>query len=171
MDKVISTALLTIVAMLLVMVLFNAAYPAVLEGSDSIANMAGRMEEQFRSEIAIIHTGAEINAGGTWQDTNSNGDFEVFVWIKNIGDTRVVAPDQLDVFFGPEGNFARIPHRTTGTEPLPNWTWSIENAADWSPTATLKLVIHYGGAWLSSGRYYLSVTLPNGITDRDFIGL
>lgn len=167
MDKVISTVLLIVISMILVMLLFNAAYPAVLEGSDAITSMANRADERMRSQISIIHASGELDSTSFWQDTNSNGQFEVFLWVKNIGTSRITAPEMGDLFFGLEGNFGRIPYNTGS---YPYWTSEIENAAEWTPTATLKITIHYGVP-LPSGRYFAKLTLPNGISTDYFMGM
>jgi hypothetical protein len=170
MDKSITTALFIVISMILALMLFNVAYPAVQESSDAIANLASRADDRMRTQIEIIHVAAELNSSGNWQEANPNGDFEVFVWVKNIGGTRITGLEQVDVFFGPEGNFARIPMRASELDPRPNWTWQIENASEWTPTATMRLTLHFGGSALTSG-HFIRVTLPNGISDYDYIGL
>ena len=170
MDKVITTALLIVISMVMALMLFNIAYPAIIEGGDAIVSMAGRVEDRMRSQIAIIHAGSEMDADGWWQDSNGNGQFEVFLWIKNVGDARITALDDLDIFFGPEGNFARIAHETDSGGGTPYWSWTLENAAEWTPTATLRVTIHYGAA-LSTGRYFAKVTVPSGVWDDYYLGM
>ncbi|MBK9613759.1 hypothetical protein [Candidatus Amarobacter glycogenicus] len=41
----------------------------------------------------------ELDSSSWWQDTNGDGDFDVFAWVKNVGETRIVALEQTDVFF------------------------------------------------------------------------
>jgi hypothetical protein len=168
MDKTITTALLIIISMVMALMLFNAAYPAIIQGGDAISSMANQASEQLRSQIKIIHAAAELNNEGRWQDSDGNSKFDVFVWVKNLGNDRIVGADQLDVFFGPEGNFARIPPETDGG--LPTWTSTLENASDWTPTATLKVDIRFGSP-LSSGRYFIQITTPTGVTDQSFLGM
>lgn len=170
MDKTITTALLIVISMVMAMLLFNAAYPAITRSGDAIANMASRAEDRMKSQIVIIHAAGELDGNGQWQDTNLNGDFDVFVWVKNVGDAPITAIDQVDVFFGPENNFTRIPYQTSANGSYPYWSYDVENATDWTPTATLKISIHYRSA-LSAGRYYVKVIAPNGVQDRYFLGL
>ncbi len=167
MDKVITTTLLIVISMIMAIFLFNAAYPAVVQGSEAITNMAARTDERMKSQITIIHATGELDSDGFWQDSNGNGQFEVFLWVKNVGSSRIIALEQSDVFFGPEGNFGRIAYNT-GTYPY--WTGSLENATEWTPTATLKITIHYGVP-LTAGRYFAKVTLPNGVASDYFMGL
>lgn len=170
MDKSISTALFIVVSMVMALMLFNVAYPAIVESGDAISGMTNRADEQMRSQITVIHAAGELDQTGTWQDTNVNGEFEVFVWVKNVGDSTLIGIDRLDVFLGPEGNFARIPHQSHANGSKPYWTYQIENAAEWTPTATVKLVIHYQFP-ITSGRYFVKVVVPNGVADEDFFGL
>ncbi|MBZ0301543.1 MAG: hypothetical protein K8J31_17485, partial [Anaerolineae bacterium] len=141
-----------------------------MQGGDAIASMAYRSEERMKSQIRIIHAAGELDSDGWFQDTNGNGKFDVFIWVKNTGASRIIALDQLDVFFGPEGNFARIPNENAAGDSLPNWSWSVENGSDWVPTGTLKITVHYGLA-LSDGRYYIKVTIPTGVSDSYFMSM
>ena len=169
MDKSISTALMIVVTMVLTLMLFNAAYPAITQSSDAIANMSYRASEQLKTAVMIIHSGAELDKNGWWQDSNANGIFDVSVWVKNIGATRITALDRMDLFLGPEGNFVRIPYVDEAGGSLPHWSWTVENAADWSPSATLKITVQYAVP-LTSGRYYLKLALPDGIEVSEIEG-
>jgi hypothetical protein len=170
MDKVITTALLIVISMVLGLVLFNAAYPAIVQGGDAIASMAHREEERMKSQIAIIHTAGELDSTGQWQDTNSDGHFNTFVWIKNIGANLINPIDRTDVFFGPEGNYTRIPFQTGNDDNYPYWTWSLENASEWTPTATLKITLHFGNP-LPIGRYFIKINTINGVSDETILGM
>lgn len=170
MDKAITTAILIVISMIMAVSLFNVAFPAIVQGGEAITGMAYRSEERMGSQIRIIHVAAELDSAGWWQDTNGNGSFDVFVWVKNVGNTRLIGLDQLDVFFGPEGNFGRIPHESANGGAAPSWSWQLENAAEWTPTGTLRLNIRYNLA-LAPGRYYVKVTTSNGTTDSYFTGL
>ena len=170
MDKAITTALFIIISLIMALMLFNSAYPAIMQGGDAIAGMAYRSEESMNSQIAIIHAAGELDHSGWWQDTNGNGSFDVFIWVKNTGTSRITALDQIDLFFGPEGNFTRIPHESVAGGSTPYWSWTVEDGGDWTPTATLRITVHYGMA-LSSGRYYAKVTTPNGVSDSYYLSM
>src|ERR1041385_8169018 len=105
MDKVVTSALLIVVSMVLAVVLFNSAYPAVTDSARAISVMAGRTDDRLQSQMVIIHAASETDRGGGWQDVNNNGYFDVFTWVKNVGSTRIFPVQAIDVFFGPEGNF------------------------------------------------------------------
>ena len=148
----------------------SVVYPAVIRSSDALTGMKGRIDERIRSQIHIVHTTGELDSSGLWQDTNSDGNFDVFAWVKNTGSTRVAAIHRTDVFFGPEGDFARIPHQDEAEGSYPYWEWDVENATDWDPTATLKITINHSSI-LSSGRYLMKVVIPNGLSDEVFFSM
>jgi hypothetical protein len=155
--------------MIMAVGLFNAAYPAVVDSSQAINNMAARSEDRLQSQIEIIHVAAELDSDGWWQDTDGNGYFDVFVWVKNIGSTRIYPVESLDVFFGSEGSFVRIPHANYAGGTYPRWSGRIENGSDWTPTGTLRIAISYSYPQ-PSGRYYVKVTAPNGVSDETYTG-
>jgi archaellum component FlaG (FlaF/FlaG flagellin family) len=169
-DKAITTALLIVVSIVMAVMLFNAVYPAVIEGSSAMTGMTSRAEERLRSQIEIVHATGELDSDGWWQDVNGNGDFDVFVWVKNVGSSRIAAVERTDVFFGAEGDFMRIPHESETGGGYPYWTWQVENASEWTPTATLRITIHYA-APLSSGRYFVKVIISNGVSDEHFLSM
>lgn len=169
MDKAIVTTFLIMIGMATAVLLFNAVYPAVVESSDAMASMAGRADARLKSQVQIVHAAGELDGDGWWQDTNGNGAFDVFTWIKNVGSVRIIPLEHTDVFFGPEGNFTRIPHQSEATG-YPYWSGQIENGAQWTPTATVKITIHYAAA-LSSDRYFVKVITPNGVFDEHFFGM
>jgi hypothetical protein len=170
MDKTITTALLIIISVVMALMLFNAAYPAIIKGGDAIANMTNRSNDRMKSQIVIAHMAGELDKQGQWYDTNGNGLFDIFVWVKNIGSSSITAIERTDVFFGKEGNFVRVPYQAEANGIYPYWTWQLENDTEWVPTATLKISIHYL-APLSSGRHFVRVTIPNGVSDEQIVGL
>ncbi len=167
MDKAIATTLLIVVSMILAVTLFNVAYPAAVQAGEAIQSMASRSQERMRSEIALVHVAAESGAADWWED---NGTFDVIGWIKNVGSNRITAIERADLFFGPEGNFARIPHEDVAGGAFPYWTYTVENADDWSPTATLSVSIHSTSA-LAPGRYFFKFVAPNGLAVDTVVGL
>jgi hypothetical protein len=170
MDKAITTAMLIVISMVMAMLLFNTAYPAVISGGEAITRMADRTSQQMQSQIEIIHGTGELDGSGFWQDINSNSQFEVFLWVKNVGETRLNPPEESDLFFGAEGNFVRIPYSADGSSGYPFWSLQIENADQWTPNATLKITIHYAMP-LTSGRYFAKLSAPGGATADYFMGM
>lgn len=170
MDKTITTALLIVIGMVMAVTLFNVAFPAVQSSSDAMANMASRADDRLRTQAVIIQASGELDSDGWWQDSNNNGYFDVFVWVKNVGSVTIDPLSSVDVFFGPEGDFVRIPSDAIAKGSFPNWSSDFENATQWTPSATLLITIHYESP-LSSGRYYVKVSLPDGDSVDYFMGL
>ncbi len=170
MDKVITTVLLIVISMVMSLLLFNAAYPATMQASDSITRMADSADERMRDQIEVIHAAGELNQAGFWNDADGSNDFSVMLWVKNVGTVRTLALDDLDVFFGPEGGFVRIPHESRAGSSFPFWTYSVENGAEWTPTSTLSITVHYQTP-LSAGRYFGKVVTPTGASSEVLFGL
>jgi len=147
LDKTIVTALLVMAGVISAVFVFNSIYPAMQQSGDALASMQGRYDERIKTDIEIIHA-------------THTGD-QVVLWVKNIGALGNPAVEASDLFFGPEGNFSRIPYGT-GT---PHWEYLIENDDSWNPTATMRITI-VGFAPLDSGRYFAKLTVSNGVSDE-----
>lgn len=170
MDKAITTIFMIIASIITSVMVFNAVFPAITRSRDTLVTMRGRMDERIKSQIEIVHAAGELNQNAAWQDTNSDGNFDVFVWVKNVGAVRIPAVEKIDVFFGPEGNFARIPYQGEANGAYPNWEWHLENDDYWNPTATLRITINFS-TLLSSQRYFLKIVLPNGVSDTYYFSM
>lgn len=170
MDKTITTALLIVISMIMSITLFNVAYPAVVEGGDAIARMANSARGRMSTRAEIIHAAGELDNTGWWQDSNGNAQFDVFVWVKNIGLESIIGIESADVFFGPEGNFTRVPHVSRAEGGFPSWEGVVEGGGSWSPATTLRITIRYATP-LSAGRYFAKITLPSGGTAEYTLGM
>lgn len=100
MDKAITTILLTIAGVVSVMVIMNAIYPALGRSTSAVIDAAGTAGERIRSQLSIIHAAGELDTSGVWDDTNADGNFDVFIWVKNVGTSRVLGIERLDLFLG-----------------------------------------------------------------------
>lgn len=150
MDKIVVTAFLIIAGVVSALGVFNAIYPMIGQTGDAFVSMQGRIDERMKSQVEIIYA--------------AKSGSDVLLWAKNVGALRVAAVDASDLFFGPEGNFSRIPYGS-GT---PHWEYVIENASEWTPTATARITI-IGYAPLTAGqRYFAKIVLPNGVADDIF---
>lgn len=149
MDKVMVTLLLLVAGIVCSLVLLNAVYPAITGSSGAIVDASSKIDDRIRSNIAII----EISHSGS----------NAYIWIKNVGASSIGGIGNSDVFFGPLGNFARIPY---GGSVEPYWDYSLENDTRWGPTATLKITVHYIAT--PSGEYYFKLVTPNGISATDY---
>jgi hypothetical protein len=155
LDKAITSTFLVIASVVCVVVVFQAVYPAVLRSSDAMVDMKTRLDERLKSQIEIIHA----------TGSGSNG----YVWVKNIGSLRIPAVESCDIFFGPEGDFSRIPHESEAAG-NPYWSYDVEGGVSaWTPAATLRVTVYYGS--VLSGRYFVKVILPNGIADDTYFGV
>src|SRR5271165_582453 len=143
MDKAITTVLLIVASVVLAMLLFNTVYPAVSQSGDAIANMAFRQAQHMKTQVTIIDIADELDSTGNLQDTNGNGMFDVFMWVKNTGSVTLGPVESTDVFFGKEGNYVRIPYQANANGSYPYWTWQYETGTSWIPTTTVCITIHY----------------------------
>ena len=147
MDKLITTMLLIVAGVICTVLVINAVYPAVNRSTAAMVGIAEKANDRVQSQIEII------------QAANDGND--VFIWVKNVGVSRISAIDQSDVFFGEVDDFSRIPCG----EGSPYWACGIENGSEWMPMSTLKITIHFSSP-PSSGTYFVKVVIPNGISDE-----
>lgn len=150
MDKVLVTIFLIIGGIVCCMVVINAIVPAITQSAGAIADASGKIDDRIRCQIEII-------------EVSDSGD-DVYVWIKNIGASRIGGINTSDLFFGPEGNFARIPYDETASS-KPCWNYSIESGTEWGPTDTVKITVYLTST--PAGSYYFKIVLPNGISSQD----
>ena len=149
------------------MLVINAVFPAITRSSNSIVRIAERVDDRIQTQVSIVYAAAELDENGIWQDTDSDTYFDVWIWVKNVGSSRILGVDQTDVFFGTEGDFERVPHSTDAGASYPQWTYVIENGSEWNNTATVKLTLHYSTT-LASDTYTLKVVTPSGAYDSHF---
>ena len=168
--------MLTIAGIASLAAVFNAIFPALNRSSGAIVTSSAKIDERLRSDIEIIHVVGELNASGSFADSSpTNGVFEIFVWVKNVGDTRITSIENTDVFIGGIGSFSRIPHLVevqAGT--YPRWSHTIEGSEDdtqLNPTDTLKITIDYDTDTQAQGTYDVKVTVPSGVTDEYFFSM
>ena len=145
----------------------NATYPAILRGSNSIVNISQRLDQRIESNIAIVFATGELDESGTWQDGDGDGLFDVWVWVKNVGSARILGLEEMDVFFGRAGDFARIPYAGDAAGAYPQWEYTLENGTQWRPAVTLKVTIHYATA-LPSDTYLVRVVTPSGAYAEEY---
>jgi len=165
MDKTITTALLIIASVVAAVLVINAVFPAISRSSSSIAQISDRMNERIETQISIVYATGELDASHVWQDTDSDGHFDVTVWVKNVGSARILGVDQADIFFGETGSTSRIPYVDDAGGGHPDWSYSLENGTEWDNTTTLKISIHYASA-LTTDTYVVKVITPSGAYDE-----
>ena len=145
--------MLTVAAIVAIVAVANAVLPSVDRTSGALVSASGVVQDRISSQISLI------NATGT------NGNADAKAWVKNVGSSTIAPLNRVDVFFGPSGNFQRIPYGGTGCV-APCWEYTFETGTTtWVPTATLFITIHSGTALVTGTTYYVQIVTPNGITD------
>ena len=147
--------MLTVAGIVAIVAVINAILPSVDRTSGALTSTASVIDDRISSQMEIVHATGEIGA--------NTAD----VWAKNVGATVFEPLDMIDVFFGPEGEFKRIPYGgadCTG----PCWEYVLENDTEWRPTATLHIIIHLDADLQSNIVYYAKIVAPNGATDAKF---
>ena len=163
--------MLTIAGVAATGAILNAVFPLVSRSASAVVTASASVDDRLKSDIAIVHAVGELDSGGSFDDTNGNGLFDIFLWVKNVGDTRILSISNTDLFLGPKGNFTRIPHETQVEEGVyPRWNSSIENDTEWGPKATIKVTITYGSTQVQA-TYDAKVVIPNGVSDEFFFSL
>jgi len=171
MDKVLSTVLLVVAAVVCVTLVINAVYPAITKTTGAMGSASARMNERIRSQIEIIHATAELDNDGDWQDTNSDSDFDVFVWVKNVGSEEVKDITRCDVFIsGNQTVWAWVPHADYAGGEFPQWDYTVENNTEWGEACTIMIEISYESP-LSAGQYSVKALIPNGISDDYYFSM
>ena len=179
MDKAIITALFTIGGVVAALAVINAVYPAISRGSGAVSSMSAKVDDRIKSQVEIVHATGELDENQDWQDTDSDGYFDTLVWVKNVGATKLDSIKEADVFFGPEGNFVRIPHVDDAGGGYPSWDYQIENSTEWTATATVQFIVHETApctpapcsAPAKSGTYFVKIVTSNGVSDEHFFSL
>jgi hypothetical protein len=150
LDKIIVTALLVIAGIISAVFVYNSIYPAIVESGDALTSMERRLDDRLKSQIEIIHA--------------ARSGSDALIWVKNVGSLRIAPAEAGDLFLGPEGNFARIPFGV-GT---PHWEYTVENGAEWNPTATIRITIPNYAFGAPGTRYFVKTVLPNGVSDETY---
>lgn len=155
MEKAIATVMLTVAGIASIVAVLNALMPAISRTSGSMIASADSVDGRIGTQIQIVHA------------SGSTGSPTVEAWTKNIGSLAVAPIARVDVFFGPEDNFVRLPYGEEGCA-APCWYATIENDSVWNPTATLKITVEWGSNLVTNTTYYIKVVTPNGISDARF---
>jgi hypothetical protein len=155
MEKAIATVMLTVAGIAAIVAVLNALMPAVYRTSGSLVASADSVDSRIGTQIEIVHA------------TGSAGSPMVEAWTKNIGGLEIAPISRVDVFFGPEDNFVRLPFGEEGCV-APCWYATLENDTVWNPTATLKVTAELEDDLVTDTTYYIKIVAPNGISDARF---
>lgn len=158
MDKAITTALLIIAGVVCMIFVFNSVYPMISRSSQAMVSMADTIDERMKSRINIVHA------------ANSADRKTVYLWVKNVGSSRILSIEESDLFFGEEDDFSRIPYVDDAGGGYPRWDYTLENDTEWQSSATLKITITYD-ADPGAGTYFAKVIIPNGVSDEYYFSM
>jgi flagellar protein FlaG len=148
--------MLTIASIVAIVAVINSVLPSVGRTSGALTSASSVVEDRISSQIEIVHA------------TGQNGNPDAKVWVKNIGSAAVDPLSRVDVFFGPTGDFQRIPQGDAGCT-APCWEYVLENGTGtWEQTSTLRITIHNVSNLATGTTYYVKVVTPNGISDSKF---
>ena len=78
MDKVLSTVLLIVAAVVTVVLVINAVYPAIGMSNSALTSASAKAADMVKSRVDVIHATGELDSNGVWQDTNADGIFQHF---------------------------------------------------------------------------------------------
>ncbi len=170
--------LLTIAGVIAAIAVMNAVYPAVTRSSSALSSASGTVDDRIKTNISIVHSVGERDTGGSYADScEANSDFDFCVWVKNVGDTRIPAIDQSDVFFGQPGAIRRIPHEDDAGGLYPRWSYTIENGPRWEVAKTVRFTITFddsvcdGDDTCSTGTYFVRIITPNGVSSEAYFSM
>ena len=147
--------MLTVAGIAAIVAIINAMMPAISRTSASIVASSDSINDRISTQVEIIH------AGG------AEGSPTIDAWTKNVGGISIVPLNRVDVFFGPENNFVRVPYGGASCS-SPCWSYSLENDTTWSPTSTLHITINMDDGLVTGTTYFIKVVAPNGISDARF---
>jgi hypothetical protein len=160
-EKVITTMLLLIAAIVATMVVINSIMPAIQRTSSDIVAASDVVGSRLRSDFKIIET------------SGIAGNDYVQIWAKNVGASDIPSLTSIDVFFGETDNFERINYDAAATCPNPAppprtencWQYSLEGGAtEWSPYATLRITVYLTYDLATSKDYVSTLVLHNGLS-------
>jgi hypothetical protein len=159
-DKVITSMLLMIAAIVATVVVINSILPAIQRTSSDIVAASDVVGTRLRSDVKIVETSGVV------------GDDFVRIWAKNVGASDLPSLDKIDVFFGETDDFERIAYDEETTCPNPSppprtencWQYTLENDTKWAPFATLRITVYLTYDLQAGTDYVSTIVLPNGIT-------
>ena len=137
---------------------FNSVYPMINRSSAAMVSMAEKVDDRMKSRINIVHA------------ANTSNRTSVYLWVKNVGTSRIVSVDESDVFFGQSDNFSRISYTDDAGGGYPRWEYTLENDTEWKTSATMKITISYDSD-PGAGTYFAKFIIPNGISDEFYFSM
>jgi hypothetical protein len=160
MDKVITSMLLIIAAVVATVVVVNSILPSIQRTSSDIVAASDVLGRRLRSDVKIVETSGVA------------GEDVVQIWAKNVGASEIPSLDKIDVFFGETDSFERITYDVEPTCPNPSppprtencWQYALEDDTEWTPYATLRITIYLTHDLETGKKYVSTIVLPSGLS-------
>jgi len=160
MEKVITSMLLMIAAIVATIVVINSVMPSVQRTGTDISAASDVVGDRLRTDVRIIEA------------TSSADSDQAYIWVKNTGASSIPEIEKTDVFFGETNNFERIGYDPLPTCPVPDpgpdrlqpcWQYGIENGTKWTPWATVRITVYLDYTLVANTDYVIKIVLPNGV--------
>lgn len=161
MEKVVAIALLTIGGLAAAGVFIGNVLPAVASSTAAQERATAQFESVSERDVRLTQLLSELDEGGSWQDLDNDGYFDVWGWAKNMGTATIRDLDDADVFIGRLGTYQRVPHEADAGAAYPRWTAAVEGGGAWLADKTLKITVHYAST-LPSADYAMRLVIPTG---------
>ena len=163
MDKVITTALLTIAAVVGVVMVINAVLPSLGRTTGSVLSSSSAAADIIKTDVESIAVASDTSAAPP----------KVYVWIKNVGTSHILAIEKSDLFLEEvNASFDRLTHDSAQTgsctysPPAGSWAYCIEDGETvWKSNVTVKVII--ARATLPVGDYRVEFYTNNGVSDEE----
>jgi flagellar protein FlaG len=157
-QNVISTAILIIAAVIAVVVLINAMFPAVYDMSGSVTSISASSNDRMKTDARII-----------CESIDPVDQEALHVYVKNTGRLGIAAQDLslTDVYFGNGTYMSKA--RPTG-HARPAWEHSIlggNGDSSWDPGETLDVLVQADDYDFSADTQKVKIVLHNGISCED----
>lgn len=140
-----------------IVAVINAVLPAVSKTTGSLLASSDVVQDRIASQIEIVHAAGE------------DGNPDATIWVKNVGAAKIAPIDRIDLFFGPTGDFQRVPYGADSSCSAPCWYPTLENATEWTQTATLRVSVKTTDNLTTGTTYYVKVVTPNGTLDSKYL--
>jgi flagellar protein FlaG len=155
-SSVITEGYFIIAALIIASVLSANVLYSTQQISQAYVERAKEIKNKAMMEVVIIFA------------TGSNNSDVVYAWVKNVGKARIPSNliEKSDLFFGPLGNFERIPYNASSP---PSWNYTIvndlnsNNSLDPQETISITIQLSYN---LTTGDYYLRFATYSGAYDE-----
>lgn len=158
-QDVMTTAILVIAAIISVVILINAVYPAIFTTTGSITSTSGLASDRVKTDVRVVMA-------------SSPNSTALQLWVKNVGSAQVPSTriNYTDVYFGDTGSMARASPAGPGGF---WWAYSLDDAdgnGQWDSGETLQMTLFDGsGSRFAAGDHQVKLVLYNGAGIQDTI--